>query len=113
MVIFQADCWDINYFYINVLLRLLKELLKLNNLEQTTYSIRFVLLSNINVTTETNFINYQNWPFAQQIISKQQIIAIFSFYTNLTFDQILRLRRISRLSIHPYGCSLVLLFWDI
>ena len=43
MDIVQADCY-INYFYINVLLLLLKELLEhfLNNWEQTTYSIRFV-----------------------------------------------------------------------
>ena len=31
-------------------------------------------------------------------------IAKFSFCTHLTFDLILRLRRISRLGIHPYGC---------
>ena len=31
-------------------------------------------------------------------------IAIFSFCTHLTFDLIQRLRRISRLGIHPYGC---------
>ena len=30
--------------------------------------------------------------------------AIFSFCTHLTFDLILRLRRISRLGIHPHGC---------
>ena len=30
-------------------------------------------------------------------------IAILSFCTHLTFDLILRLRRISRLGIHPYG----------
>ena len=52
-------------FYINALLLLLKELLKhfLINWEQTTYSIRFVLLSNVSVTIEPDFINYQNWPF--------------------------------------------------
>ena len=57
-----------------MLLLLLTELLNpfLNNWEQTIYSIRFVLLSNISVTIETNFINYQNWPFVKQIISKQQ-----------------------------------------
>ena len=31
-------------------------------------------------------------------------IAKFSFCTHLTFDLILRLRRISRLGIHPYSC---------
>ena len=31
-------------------------------------------------------------------------IAIFSFCTRLTVDIILRLRLISRLGIHPYGC---------
>ena len=31
-------------------------------------------------------------------------IAIFSFCTHLTFDLILRLKCISRLGIHPYGC---------
>ena len=31
-------------------------------------------------------------------------IAIFSFFTHLTFDLIMRLRHISSLGIHPYGC---------
>ena len=61
-------------FYIHVLLLLLKELFKhfLINWEQTTYSIRFVLLSKVSVTVEPNFINYQTWPFLKHIISKQQ-----------------------------------------
>ena len=46
------------------------EMIKWNR--NVLYSIRFVLLSNISVTIETNFINYQNWQFAKQIISKQQ-----------------------------------------
>ena len=56
-----------------------------------------------------NILGVLYWLFYRRIwinscLGVMNSIALFSFCTHLTFDLILRLRRISRLGIYPYGC---------
>ena len=69
----------------------------------------FALRVHICFVCFANILGLLYWLFYRRIwinscLGVMNSIAIVSFCTHLTFDLIPRLRHISRLGIHPYGC---------
>ena len=69
----------------------------------------YALMVHICLVCFANILGVLYWLWYRRIwinscLGVMNSITIFSFCTHLTFNLILRPRRISRLGIHPYGC---------